>query len=202
MIKRPTWILLIILGVVLVAYIVIKNRIPATTTTATPTALGDNFLVTAADGTLQSLRISDYNNNVVEMKRDSSGTWVVTLPTPAPADQALAGAAETQVGALRIVTTLDSQLSLTDAGLDTPAYTINLTFTSGLTHVIEVGNLTPSNSGYYVRYDSGNLYVISQAGIDALLNLLKAPPYVPTATTTPTFEDTATPTLEVVTTTP
>lgn len=202
MIKRSTWILLVILAVVLVAYFVIKNRLPATSTTATPTALGDNYLVTKSDGTLQSLRISDNKNNVVQMQRDASGTWVVTLPTPAAADQALAGAAETQVGALRVVTILNNQLSLVDAGLETPSYTIDLTFTSGLKHVIQVGTLTPTNSGYYVRYDSGNLFVVSQAGIGALLNLLTAPPYVATATSVPTIEVTATPTLAVVTVTP
>jgi hypothetical protein len=199
MIKRPTWILLVILVLVIVAYFVIKNYPSTTSTQATPTALGNNFLVTQADGTLQILRIYDKQNHVVQMQRDTSGTWIVTLPTPGTADQALAGAAETQVGALRIVTTLDNSLNLGDAGLDFPAYTIELTFASGLKHVIQVGTLTPTNSGYYVRNDAGNLYVVSQSGIDALLNLLIAPPFPATATPLPTVEETATPTLDVVT---
>jgi hypothetical protein len=202
MIKRPTWILLAILALVIGAYFVIKNRPSATSTEATPTALGNNFLVTQADGTLQRLRISDKQNRVVQMQRDSSGTWVVTLPTLGAADQSLAGAAETQVGALRIVTTLENSLNLADAGLDSPAYTIELTFVSGIQHVIQVGTLTPTSSGYYVRYDAGNLYVVSQSGIDALLNLLTAPPYPATETPVPTIEDTATPTVEAVTSTP
>jgi hypothetical protein len=202
MIKRPTWILLIVLGLVLVAYFVIKSHPLATSIQATPTALGNNFLVTQSDGTLQILRIYDQQNHVVQMQRDTSGTWIVTLPTPGTADQALAGAAETQVGSLRIVTTLDNQLNLADAGLDSPAYTIELTFISGLKHVVQVGTLTPTNSGYYVRYDEGNLYVVSQSGIDALLNLLTAPPFPATETLLPTIEDTVTPTLEVVTPTP
>ena len=90
---------------------------------------------------MQVLRITDTQNNVFQMQRDSSGTWGITLPTPGTADQSLAGAAETQVGALRIVTTLDISLNLSDAGLNTPAYTIELTFEDGLKHVIQVGNL-------------------------------------------------------------
>ena len=202
MIKRPTWILLVILGLVVVAYFVIKNRSSATSIQPTPTALGNNFLVTQSDGTLQILRIYDKQNHIVQMQRDIGGTWIVTLPTPGTADQALAEAAETQVGALRIVTALDNQLNLVDAGLDSPAYTIELTFVSGLKHVIQVGTLTPTNSGYYVLYDAGNLYVVSQSGIDALLNLLTAPPFPATETPLPTIEETATPTLEVVTPTP
>ena len=202
MIKRPTWILLVILALVVVAYFVIKNRSSATSTEPTPTAPGINFLVTQADGTLQSLRIYDNQNHNVQMQRDTSGTWIITLPTPGAADQALAAAAETQVGALRIVTTLDSQLNLADAGLDSPAYTVELTFASGIQHVIQVGTLTPTNSGYYVRYDAGNLYVISQPGIAALLNLLTAPPFAATETPVPTIEGTATSSLEAATPTP
>jgi hypothetical protein len=201
MIKRPTWILLVILALVIGAYFVIKNRPSATSTEATPTALGNNFLVTPADGTLQILHISDTQNRVVQMQRDASGTWIVTLPTLGDADQSLAGAAETQVGALRIVTTLENSLNLADAGLDTPAYTLELTFASGVQHVIQVGTLTPTTSGYYVRYDAGNLYVVSQSGIDALLNLLTAPPYPATETPIPTTEETATSTPEAATST-
>ena len=202
MIKRPTWILLVILVLVIVAYFVIKSRLSATSTQPTPIALGNNFLITQADGTLQSLRIYDKQNRIVQMQRDTSGTWILTLPTPGAADQSLAGAAETQIGALRIVTTLDNQLNLIDAGLDSPSYTLELTFVSGLQHVIQVGTLTPTNSGYYVRDDAGNLYVVSQPGIDALLKLLTAPPFASTGTPAPTIEETATPTLELATPTP
>src|SRR5450759_4518972 len=197
MIKRPTWILLIILALVLVVYFVINNQTSTTSASTTPTAGVNTFLITPSDGTLQVLRIIDAQDHIFQMQRDTSGTWVVTLPTPGTADQSLAGAAETQVGALRIVTTLDNQLNLGDAGLDSPAYTIELTFVSGLKHVIQIGTLTPTNSGYYVRYDTGSLYVVSPSGIDALLNLLTAPPFPPTGTPLPTIEVTATPTLEM-----
>jgi hypothetical protein len=199
MIKRPTWILLVILALVIVAYFVVKSHPSATSTESTPTALGDSFLITQVDGTLQSLRIYDKQNNIVQIQRNTSGTWVLTLPKPGDADQSLAEAAATQVGALRIVTTLDNQLNLGDAGLDLPSDTIELTFGSGLTHVIQIGMLTPTNSGYYVRYDSGNLYVVSRSGIEALLNLLTAPPYASTKTPVTDNEETATPTFEVVT---
>jgi hypothetical protein len=202
MIKRPTWILLIVLALVVVSYYVIKNRPSATSTQATPTALGNNFLVTQADGTLQILRISDKQNRTVQMQRDTSGTWNVMQPTSGAADQSLASAAETQVGALRIVTALDNSLNLGDAGLESPPYTIELTFNSGIKHVIRVGTLTPTSSGYYVQYDSGNLYVVAQSGIDALLNLLTSPPFPATETPVPTIESTTAPTLEMDTPTP
>jgi hypothetical protein len=211
MIKRPTFILLVILALVVVAYFVVKGRGLATSASSTPSATVSSYLITPSDGTLQVLRISNANNNVFQMQRDTGGTWVVTQPTTGIADQALAEAAETQVGALRIVTSLDNSLNLNDAGLSTPADTIELTFSNNLKHVVQIGNLTPTGSGYYVRFDGGNIFVISQAGIDALLKLLTAPPFPATetpittiqATITPTLEITsAVPTLEIVTPTP
>ena len=202
MIKRSTWILLFILALAVVGYFVVKNHTYSNSTQATPTALGGNFLVTQADGALQSLRINDRLNRVVQMQRDTSGKWIITEPTIGTADQSLASAAETQVGALRIVTRLENQPQLVEIGLDSPADTIELTFVGGIKHVVQVGMLTPTNSGYYVRYDGGNLYIVSQSGIDALLNLLTAPPFPATETPIPTNQETFMPTLEAATPTP
>ncbi len=198
MIKRPTWILLVILALVLVVYFVIKNQASMTAASSTPTP-SDTFLITPLDSTLQVLRITDSQDHIFQMQRDTSGTWVVTLPSSGIADQGLAGAAESQVGALRIVTTLDSSLNVADAGLSTPVDTIELTFVNNLRHVIQVGNLTPTGSGYYVHFDSGKLFVVSQAGIDALLKLLTAPPFPSTETPLSTIQETVTPTLVPVT---
>ena len=201
MIKRTTWVLLFILALVVFAFFVIKNH-SANSTEATPTLQGSNFLVTQADGPLKSLRISDLQNHSVQIQRDINGMWIVTQPASGTADQSLATAAETQVSALRIVTTLDNQLPLVEAGLNSPAYAIELTFVDGGKHVIQVGMLTPTNSGYYVRFDGGNLYVVSRPGIDALLNLLSSPPFPATETSMPTSAETITPAVETAKPTP
>jgi hypothetical protein len=87
-------------------------------------------------------------------------------------------------------------------GLEIPAYTLELGFISGKSHKIEIGNITPTNSGYYIRYDDGEIYVISQTGIDALVNLLIAPPYPATETPAPTLEITSASMPEVASPTP
>ncbi len=181
MVKRPTWILLAVLALAVGAYFLVKNQpSKANALTATPTA--NSFLITQADGVLQSLRISDNKGNNFQMQRDLSKAWVITAPTSGAADQGLAGAAETQVGALRIVTILETPPTPSAIGLATPADTMELGFVSGASHKIEVGSMTPTSSGYYVRFDGGKIYVIEQSGIDALVNLLTAPPFPATAT--------------------
>jgi hypothetical protein len=199
MIKRPTLILLILLLLAVVVYFLINNRLAATSSASTPTAVTSSYLITPADGALQILRITNKQNQTFQMQRDSTGTWMITLPSAGSADQGLAAAAETQVGALRILTSLDNQFNLADAGLDSPAFTIELTFTNGAKHIIQVGFLTPISTGYYVRFDNGNLYAVSQPGIDALLGLISAPPFPATATLVPAIATTSSPGLETIT---
>jgi hypothetical protein len=201
MVKRPTWILLIVLALVVGAYFLIKNH-PFKKFEPTPTPSANGYLVTQTDGVLQSLRIYDQKGHNFQMQRDLSKIWVITAPTSGAADQGLAGAAETQVGALQIVTTLETPPEPSAVGLDVPADTMELGFVSGASHKIEIGNLTPTGSGYYVHYDGGKIYVISQSGIDALLNLLTSPPYPATATPPPTSEPLGTPTPEIASPTP
>ena len=192
MVRRPTWILLAILALAVGAYFFIKNQ-PNKPKTSTPTPAGSSYLITKAYGVLQSLRISDSKGINFQMQRDLSKAWVITAPTSGTADQGLAGAAETQVGALSIVSTLTNPPDLSAVGLRVPADTMELGFVTGTSHKIEVGNMTPTSSGYYVRFDGRTIYVIEKSGIDALLNFLTAPPFPATATPAAT-SDTSTPT--------
>ena len=201
MVKRSTWILLVILALAVGAYFLIQNR-PSKVNSLTPTATGGSFLITQVEGVLQSLHIVDNKGNNFQMQRDLSKSWVITAPTSGVADQGLAGAAETQVGSLSVVTTLNTPPDLSTLGLSIPADTIDLGFVNGSSHKIEVGNLTPTSSGYYVRFDGGKIYVIEKSGIDAILNLLTAPPFPATATPVATSDTTSTPSPEVASPTP
>jgi hypothetical protein len=191
MVKRPTWMLLVILAIVVVAYYFVKNT-SSKSSEPKPTVKGIDLLLTQSDGVLQSLRIYDQQGHIFQLQRDLSKIWVITAPTTGVADQGLAGSAEAQVGALRIVTILDAPPDLKEIGLAIPAKIMEFGFVNGTSHKIEIGSMTPTGSGYYVRYDAGTVYVISQSGIDALLNLLTAPPYPATETPSPTTESKST----------
>ena len=181
MVKRSTWIVLAILALAVGVYFLLKNQ-PLKAKTISPTPTGGSYLITKADGVLQSLYISDNKGNTFKMQRDLSKSWVITAPTSGAADQGLASAAETQVGALSIITILNSPPALSAVGLAVPVHTMELGFVSGTSHKIEIGDLTPTGSGYYVRFDGGKIYVIEKSGLDAVLNLLTAPPFPATAT--------------------
>jgi len=193
MVKRPTWILLIVLALVSATYFYLKER-PLKATAPTPTAIKPSFLITKDNGALTKIHILDAQGNSLQMGRDASGNWAITQPELAAANQSQAEAAETQFFALSVLTTLETSPALDVIGLNPPAYTITLGFfdaqrlPGNTQKVLEIGSLTPTGSGYYVSLE-GKIYVISQSSINAVLGLLMNPPYA----ATPTIPATETP---------
>lgn len=192
MVKRPTWILLIVLALVSAAYFYLKER-PLKASAPTPTAIKPSFLITKDNGALTKIHILDAQGNSLQMGRDASGNWAImvgqsptiTQPELAAANQSQAEAAETQFFALSVLTTLETSPALDVIGLNPPAYTITLGFfdaqhlLGNTQKVLEIGSLTPTGSGYYVKLED-KLYVISQSSINAVLGLLRTPPYAET----------------------
>lgn len=191
--KRSNWILLLLLAISIGVYFLLKAKADKNAAEETPTATS-SLLINAAGDVLQSIRIYDKDYHIVELVRNENGLWTVSLPTAGEADQSLAGAAESQIGALGVTSQLGMVSNFGDFGLDFPAYTIKLTYYSGIQHKIEVGDLTPTNSGYYVQLDDGDVYVVSQYSLNAVLSLLQNPPYPPTPTPTQPPASEATPT--------
>ncbi len=130
------------------------------------------------------------------MTRNGQGVWVLKAPTDAPADQAAAEAAATQVTSLQVLSGV--QLDLNVVGLDKPMYTMSFKFTDGSSHTLQIGAITPIQDGYYTSLDGGPVKIVDKSGLDALIQLLSQPPYaqtpVPPITLTPILP-TVTPTL-------
>ncbi len=197
MIRRNTWILIILLLALVGVVFYINRQKSVTIASATPTA-GTTYLFTAQEGLPSDIKIVSSSGTSVEFARDTSSKWVVKAPTSAPADQSAAEAAATQITSLQIVG--DIQIGLDVVGLDNPAYTLTLTFTGGKIHTLKIGSETPIQSGYYTQLDGGKIQVVDKQGLDSLLNLVGNPPYVPTAT--PAVTDTPTPEPNLSTPTP
>jgi hypothetical protein len=188
MIRRSTWILLAVLALFLGAYFYLKaHPLQFYTSTPTPTAAVISFLINKDNDTLTKVVITDAPGNTFQMGRDAAGNWAITKPKSAAADQSQAEAAETQFFALKVVTTLETSPSPDVIGLNPPAYTISLEFSSNRQQVLEVGGLTPTSSGYYIQLE-GKVYVVSQYSIDAVVKLLQNPPYLATPTPVPGTE--------------
>jgi hypothetical protein len=191
MIRRSTWIALaLLLGLVGISFF-LRDRQTKTAEVATPTQGLSPLLDNLGEPSL--IRIESAAGQTMELARTADGTWVLEAPEEAAADQAAAQAAATQIEALRILSTVD--LSPEVIGLDAPAYKLTLNFEDGSTHSLLIGSVTPITDGYYAQLDGGAYQVVDKYGLDVLIELVGAPPYLatPTPDETPSAMPSATP---------
>jgi hypothetical protein len=183
MIRRSTVVYIVLLLVLAGAYYYLNNReqpadIELTGEPATEVA--PTYLFTAEEGTPTSIRIESKAGETVEVARGEDEAWALIEPIEAKADQASAEAAASQATTMRIVDTVpdvDPEI----VGLQDPEYVLTIKFTSGVERSVDIGVITPSESGYYVR-DGDGVVIVSRSAIDALLGLLTNPPYLETPT--------------------
>jgi len=197
MIRKSTWILLVIFAALVGLAIYLQKDKEATQSMATtfPTASAKT-LFPAEEGLPFRIRIESQTGEAVEV-RNADNVWVLKSPIEAAADQGLVEGAASQITSLRVLS--EVQLAAEIVGLDRPSYILKISFTGGKEHEVEIGSLTPTESGYYVRVDRGQTVIVSKSGIDSLIGLLTSPPYAetPTPSVTPApATETPAPTVE------
>ncbi|MBN2114924.1 MAG: DUF4340 domain-containing protein [Anaerolineales bacterium] len=187
MIRRSTVVYIILLLALVGAYYYLNNRAqPADvelSVTAEPT-VEVTYLFPADKGTPSGIRVESKSGDAVEVVRDAENAWMLTQPIEVAADSASAEAAASQVTTIRV---LDSEPGVDPeiVGLEVPEHVLTIKFTSGAERTVDVGVITPSESGYYVRDASGRVVIVSRSAIDFLLGLLENPPYLETLTPSP-----------------
>jgi hypothetical protein len=195
--RTGTWVAILVLAVVVaIAYYLNRNAETAAEADITPTA--EAQFVFDSSKIVKSIEVQPAEGQTAAIERNADNDWVLTQPDKVKADPALAEAAASQLTALKINQDITGDPSI--FGLDTPEYTIKVTFDDGTSHTLEVGDNTPTNNGYYVRLDKKDMMIVSLSGINALINLVDFPPYLhtptPTATATPIPTETPVPTVE------
>ena len=128
------------------------------------------------------IKPADASGEIVKVTRNAENVWALELPIKAEANQGLAEAAASQISALQVAREIDDDPAT--FGLDNPVYVITVEYADSKKHSLEIGDSTPTNSGYYVRVDNDKMMIVSLSGIDSLLNLVNFPPYLNTPTPT------------------
>lgn len=199
--RRPTVIYLLLFLVLAGTYYYLNNREqPADISLTVEPGAEVSYLFTAEEGLPTSIRIEAKTGKIVEVARDAENAWALTQPVEAKADQASAEAAAGQVTTMQILDTIPD-IDPDIVGLTDPEYTLTIKFTNGVERMVEIGVITPTESGYYVRAVNGDIVIISRSSVDALLGLLTNPPYLetPTASPIPLTETPVPPTPEAAT---
>lgn len=193
MIRRNTWILLVLLALLLALAWYLQRPGRAVKTSTTPTVEVKNLLdVNATD--LVSISIEDNQGKVVSFVKDEQNKWSLSEPKGEPGDLTAADTAINSFTGLTVLSSLETVPALDVIGLAQPVFTITLTSTNGQTRKVFIGAVTPTNSGYYVKVDNGPAVVVSKFAVDGLLDVFKTPPLLPTPTPTETQTPTITPT--------
>lgn len=196
MIRRNTWVLLVILLALVGFSFYLKDYKAKQAAAATPTAVAATTsrpLFAADLGQPTGITVKDSAGKIVEVARNSGGKWVLKAPTDAEAEQGAAEAAATQATSLQVLSSV--ALGFDVVGLDKPTFTMAFVFSGGKSHTLAVGAETPLQDGYYTSLDKGPVRIVDKQGIDALTQLLSQPPYA----VSPTPPVTLTPTLPAVT---
>lgn len=184
MVKRPAILLLILLAVVVCAYLILRGK-PGEDSKILATPTTTSLLEKDVHGNLVELSVEDLTTGgKIGLKRFSDGKWIITEPEEGPADQGKVTAAETQLLSLSILNTMETGADLSTFGLTSPSFVISMLFEDGTDQALQIGNKTPTNSGYYVEKD-GKVHVVAIYAVEPLLNLVKTPPLPPTPTSTP-----------------
>ncbi len=190
MIRKETWLVLVVFALLIGYAVYLNNQKKTAGELATPLPAA-SFLINSAEGQPTSIEVKSADGASVKLIRGTNG-WSLELPEKAEADQSSAEAAATSVTAIKVLNEIKGDQAI--FGLDKPAFILTVEIGSARKHVLEVGDHTPTNTGYYVRLDGGRMVIVALSGIEPLTGLLTAPPYLHTPTPSPSpIPPTATP---------
>ena len=179
--RTGTWVSVLLLAALIGgAFYINKNK--ETAANAEVTATTEPTFIFGVEGTISSIEIKPTDGETVKVTRGDDNLWTLELPFVTEANQGLVEAAASQLAALQIISEIDDDPSI--FGFDAPTYLITIEFSDGKSSVLEVGDATPTNSGYYVRVDKKKMAIVGLSGIDALTSLSFFPPYLNTPTPT------------------
>ena len=177
--RGSTVVYIVILLVLVGVYFYLNNREqPAEIELTMDPVTEASYLFTAEEGTPTSIRIESKSGETVEVARGEDNAWVLNQPIEAKADQGAAEAAASQITTMPILDTVPD-VDPGIIGLEDPEYLLTVQFSAGGERTVDVGVITPTESGYYVR-DADKIVIISRSAIDSLLGLLTNPPYLET----------------------
>ena len=175
--RTGTWVAILILAALIAFAVYLNKQKESAPAEETPT-VEPVALFAATEGSPSSIEVAPAEGEAVKIARNAENAWAIVLPNEVEADQGLSEAAASQVSALQVISPVEGEASI--FGLENPAYTITIEFATGTKHTLEIGDATPTNSGYYVRLDNTRMLITDLSGIDALLQLQAFPPILVT----------------------
>ncbi len=188
MIRKSTWIVLLAFIFLIGAVYLWQRKQAEQEAQITPTAAAEKASLIAIEGTLNYIRIERVGDKVIELRKDDQDQWQITSPQGLQTDSQTASSTLSQMTNISVLTTLTEATDLTVLGLEPPVYRILAGTVEGKQYLVEVGKVTPTNSGYYTLGQSRLVQVVSKYTLDSILGLVDAPPILQVTLTPETVE--------------
>ena len=169
--KKSTWFILGAFIVLLVSLISIQNSKdqPEAPTEITPMPALRNF----NSSELVSITYQFGANDTIKFDNIDPLTWEVSSH---PKGYVTAGNIESLTSILSnipIISVLSSPPSLNQIGLSPPEKSIRFIFEDTTTYLLEIGNRTPLNNGYYAQIDRDAIVVLPLNSIDQITSIIE-----------------------------
>lgn len=179
MIRRTTWIVLVLFILVLAAAVFWQRRQDQQTAETTPTPAAA-YLIDMNGRQVNRIQLSSSQGQRFEVEKGLDGSWMVVEPSGNKADQARIDQLISDLGALQVSTKLDTSPGLESLGLNPAKYQILVGFEDGSPATVYVGDKTPTQNGYYAYRQGDQVAVVEAFGMESILDTLNSPPIMNT----------------------
>ena len=186
MVRRTTWIVLVIFLGLLAFSLYWQNRNKGNKGEITPSPIVQTLLDIKSDE-IANLRIEDGRGGAVELMHVEGNGWILVVPKSEATDSIAVDKMVKQFVSLHVVSTIDPAPPDDATGLKNPQYQIDLRTKNGRQMIVNVGVHTATGSGYYVKVDDGFVKVVDKIGLEAVINLIYQPPVLLSFTGMPTL---------------
>jgi hypothetical protein len=172
MIRRGTLIVMIILVVLIgVTWLLEWSPSGKARTRGTPTSTPYPSLFSWDVDNLNIIDITISGNIPVTLRRNPDDTWGFSVPQGLIADQGQVLQLISSLQTINVQASLDSNVSLDMLGLENPPQVFKLQTSDGTNYILKIGQITPTNMGYYCQVNDNPVVVLSKGAIDSLLEL-------------------------------
>lgn len=196
MIRKQTWILLAIFAVLVALAIYLQRNPVASPVDLTPSPTSQSVMLSGwVSSEIVWIEYKDNLGSSIQLEETQSQNWQMQ-PDGVPIDLGKVEEIRTQILDASVLAILDPGFNLDTVGLVNPTGMLTISNAQGKQTTIKIGDLTPTESGYYVIVDSEAPKVVSRYAIEAFLELLQKNSllsYTPTPEITSTIEETPEP---------
>jgi hypothetical protein len=172
MFRRTTWVLLTVFILLFALTILVEKKPSLTAGLKTPTATAfPKLLGDFSSKKIQNIEITPPTGEPYTVKKNDDQSWIIPNQSR-PVDSGKVEELLTSLASLNIYTILDSGVSKDAIGLTKSPIIIAYKTSDGSDKTIKIGQITSTQSGYYVQIDDNNPVVVDKSGLDAVINLL------------------------------